>query len=80
MIRSVPVALGGRAYEVLIGEGLIDQAGERIAPLLKRKRTAVVADETVAGLHGARMVASLEKRLDPAMLKSARRDHSRASR
>ena len=60
MIRSVPVALGGRAYEVLIGEGLIDQAGERIAPLLKRKRTAVVADETVAGLHGARLAASLE--------------------
>ncbi len=60
MIRSIPVGLGARAYEVLIGPGLIDAAGGRIAPLLKRARTAVVADETVNGLHGARLRASLE--------------------
>ena len=53
MIETVPVALGGRAYEVLIGPGLIDQAGARIAPFLKRKRLAVVSDETVWGLHGS---------------------------
>jgi 3-dehydroquinate synthase len=60
MIRVVPVGLGDRAYEVLVGSGLIDTAGERIAPLLKRARTAIVADETVAGLHGTRLRASLE--------------------
>jgi 3-dehydroquinate synthase len=57
--RAIPVGLGERAYEVLIGPGLIDEAGARIAPLLKRRRLAVVADETVAGLHGARLAASL---------------------
>jgi 3-dehydroquinate synthase len=59
MIRTVPVGLGERSYEVLIGPGLIDAAGARIAPLLKRARTAVVADETVAALHGARLLQSL---------------------
>ncbi|HEY3694028.1 3-dehydroquinate synthase [Phenylobacterium sp.] len=60
MIRTVPVALGGRAYDVLIGPGLIDEAGARIAPLLKRPRLAVVSDETVWSLHGARFAAALE--------------------
>jgi 3-dehydroquinate synthase len=59
MIRAVPVGLDGRAYEVVIGAGLIDQAGARIAPLLKRRRLAVVADETVARLHGERLGAGL---------------------
>jgi 3-dehydroquinate synthase len=59
MIRTIPVGLGERAYDVLVGQGLIDQAGARIAPLLKRARTAVVADETVARLHGERLGAAL---------------------
>jgi len=61
MIQSVPVGLGARAYDVLIGPGLLDAAGAHIAPLLKRGRTAVVADATVAGLHGDRLVASLAR-------------------
>lgn len=56
----VPVALGERRYDVVVGPGLLDEAGARIAPLLKRKRVAVVADASVAALHGARLVASLE--------------------
>jgi 3-dehydroquinate synthase len=59
-IRTVPVALEGRAYEVLIGPGLIDEAGARLAPLFKRPLVAVIMDETVAGLHGGRLRASLE--------------------
>ncbi len=58
-VTAVPVALEGRAYEVLIGRGLIDRAGALIRPLLKRPRVAVVADQTVAALHGARLAASL---------------------
>ena len=46
MTRSVPVGLGERAYEVVVGSGLIDSAGKRIAPLLKRARTAVVTDQS----------------------------------
>ncbi|MDZ4370314.1 MAG: 3-dehydroquinate synthase [Phenylobacterium sp.] len=59
MSRSVPVGLGDRAYDVLVGEGLLDQAGRLLAPLLKRGRTAVVSDETVWRLHGQRLVDAL---------------------
>jgi len=59
MIRSVRVGLDQRSYDVVIGTGLIDQAGARIHPLLRRARTAIVADETVAGLHGDHLRASL---------------------
>lgn len=59
-VDVVPVALGARSYEVRIGAGLIDRAGAEIVPLLRRKRAAVVTDETVAPLHLARLVAALE--------------------
>ena len=60
MTNIVPVELGERSYEVRIGPGLIDRAGAEIAPLLRRKRVAVVTDETVAGLHLARLTVALE--------------------
>lgn len=61
MTRTVVVGLGERSYEVLVGPDLLDGAGARIAPFLKRKRVAVVSDETVWALHGARLTASLER-------------------
>ena len=51
MRQVVEVPLGKRAYEVRIGEGLIEGAGEEIAPLLARPRVAVLTDENVAALH-----------------------------
>ena len=60
MNRSLPVGLGARAYEVVIGPGLIAEAGARIAPFTRRGRLAVVSDETVWGLHGAALTAALE--------------------
>ena len=61
MIRNIPVGLGARAYDVVVGPGLIDRAGERIAPLLKTKRTAIVTDSNVGEHHGERLAVSLEK-------------------
>ncbi len=58
--RRVPVALGGRAYEVLIGAGLIDRAGELLSAHLPRRRTAIVTDRHVADHHGERLAAALE--------------------
>lgn len=55
----VPVGLGDRAYDILIGPGLIDQAGERIARLMPGVRAAIVLDDTVAALHLARLQAAL---------------------
>jgi 3-dehydroquinate synthase len=60
MSRCVKVSLGERSYDVRIGAGLLDGAGDLVAPLLKRKRAAIVSDSTVWGLHGARLTAALE--------------------
>ncbi|QOL80094.1 3-dehydroquinate synthase [Pseudooceanicola spongiae] len=49
--EKLRVELGERAYDILIGPGLLAEAGGHIAPLLRRKRVAVLTDETVAGLH-----------------------------
>ena len=51
MRAELDVGLGDRAYPILIGPGLLAEAGARIAPLLPRPRLAVVTDETVARLH-----------------------------
>jgi 3-dehydroquinate synthase len=58
-IDTVGVDLGSRSYEVRIGRGLIDRAGAEIAPLLRRKRVAVVTDETVAAHHLMRLGEAL---------------------
>jgi len=60
-VRTVPVSLAGRSYDILIGPALIDRAGELSAGLLASRRVIVVTDETVAPLYGARLAASFEK-------------------
>ena len=59
MSRTIPVGLGERAYDVMVGADLLDTAGRLIAPFQTRGRTAVVSDETVWALHGARLTAAL---------------------
>ena len=49
----------GRPYDILLGDGLLDRAGEFTAALFPPCRAAVVTDDTVAGLYGARVVQSL---------------------
>jgi shikimate kinase/3-dehydroquinate synthase len=46
--REVRVDLGSRAYDIVIGEGLIANAGERIKALFPKARAAIVTDENVA--------------------------------
>ncbi len=57
--ETVPVALGDRAYDILIGPGLLAEAGALVAPFAPRRRVAVIADETVDALHGAALRAGL---------------------
>ncbi len=51
MRETVSVALPGREYDVIIGPGLLADAGALIAPLLRRKRVAVITESRVAALH-----------------------------
>ena len=48
---NVDVALGDRSYRIRIEGGLLQRAGDEIAPLLPRPFTVIVTDETVASLH-----------------------------
>src|ERR1700760_2127579 len=44
----VEVALGDRAYDIVIGRGVLSSLGERVAALRPGVRTAIVTDRTVA--------------------------------
>jgi 3-dehydroquinate synthase len=58
-IERLRVELGDRAYEILVGAGLIERAGQEILPLLRRRQVVVVSDETVAGYYLAALRDSL---------------------
>jgi len=51
---------GFRAYDVVVGRGLLDELGARVAAM-GQSRTVVVTDETVAGLHGPAVLAALKR-------------------
>jgi 3-dehydroquinate synthase len=50
-IDRLSVDLGGRSYEILIGRGLIAEAGKLMLPHLKQKRVVAVTDSNVARHH-----------------------------
>jgi 3-dehydroquinate synthase len=56
---TVPVPLGDRAYDILVGRGLIETAGSRIAGLGARA-AAIVTDAHVGPLYANALAASLE--------------------
>ncbi|WP_018857760.1 3-dehydroquinate synthase [Rhizobium sp. 42MFCr.1] len=58
--RKVHVPLGERAYDILIGPGLIARAGTEIASRLKGRKAAVITDAHVAPLYLDALVQSLE--------------------
>ncbi len=43
------VALGERAYEIIVGQHLVEQAGREIRRLMRRRHAVIVTDENVAG-------------------------------
>ena len=45
---TVDVALGDRAYDIVIGRGVLQSLGQRVAALRPGVRTAIVTDRTVA--------------------------------
>jgi 3-dehydroquinate synthase len=58
---TVCVALGERSYDVVVENGLLERAGTAmVAAGIGPCRVAVVSDETVAKLHGTRLVKALE--------------------
>jgi 3-dehydroquinate synthase len=59
---TVPVALGARSYDVVIGPGLLSQAGALIEERLGSCRAAIVTDRNLAVRHLAPLEAQLAAR------------------
>ena len=57
----LPVPLGRRGYDVLVGPGLLGRAGAHLADALAGRRVAIVSDEAVAAIHLATLRAGLEE-------------------
>lgn len=57
--RRVGVGLGARSYDIVIGSGLMAQAGALLAAAAPGARCAVVADANVAALHGPALAEGL---------------------
>ncbi|MEP1538286.1 MAG: 3-dehydroquinate synthase [Paracoccaceae bacterium] len=60
MPETVHVALGERAYDVVIAEGLLSQAAAFLGPLLNRRHVVIVADAHVGHLHLQTLQGALE--------------------
>lgn len=58
--RLVHVPLGDRAYDILIGPGLIARAGGEISTRLNGRRVAIVTDENVEPLYLEQLMDSLQ--------------------
>jgi 3-dehydroquinate synthase len=59
-VRKVHVPLGERAYDILIGPGLIGSAGGEIGSRLKGRKAAIITDDHVAPLYLDALKASLD--------------------
>lgn len=57
--ETVRVGLGARAYDVVIGAGLLADAAALLKPFARRNRTIVVTDENVARFHLAALMDGL---------------------
>ena len=58
--ETVTVDLGSRAYDIVIGEGVLARSGVIMADNLGTGKAVVVTDERVASLHLGTLTRSLE--------------------
>ena len=59
-MKTLNVALPGRAYDIVIGSGLLKECGERIRAVTKAETIAVVTDSNVAPLYLQQVENSLK--------------------
>ena len=61
-MRTVPVSLGDRGYQIKIGPGLLARVGDECAALKLGERCAIVSDAHVMPLYGPAVEAALRRR------------------
>ena len=61
-MATLPVALGERGYDILIGQGLLDRADELVGPRLRGSRAVLLTDEHLEATgHPRRLRAALAR-------------------
>jgi 3-dehydroquinate synthase len=60
-LQTVHVALGARAYDIVIGRGALAEAGPRIAQLAPGGKAAIVTDASVGALYGQKLADELAR-------------------
>ena len=60
IVHTVHVALGERAYDILIGPALLDEAGTILAERFPGRRYGIITDENVARAQLPRLLKSLD--------------------
>ena len=56
---NVPVALRENPYDIVIGKGLLEEAGAISSTVVQPCRCAIITDEHVATLHGEKLLTGL---------------------
>ncbi len=59
-VEPITVDLGQRSYDILIGPGLVDEAGAQISSRFSTPRAFIITDDNVAPLFGDRLAAGLD--------------------
>jgi 3-dehydroquinate synthase len=60
-MSKLRIELGDRGYDIHVGDGLIDKAGELIAGASKGRAAAIVTNRRIGDLYAGRLVESLKK-------------------
>jgi 3-dehydroquinate synthase len=68
MTHVIPVTLGSRSYDIVIGQNVIAKAAEHLAPFARGNRWIIVTDETVARHWLAKLSAGLGTPVTPIIL------------
>lgn len=59
--RRLQVTLGPRSYPIIIGDGLLSQAGALLKPYLPGNRAVIISDNQVAPLYAATLETALKQ-------------------
>lgn len=60
-MEKLKIGLGERSYDILIGNGLLEKAGDFIVEKLRRRRACLLTDSNVWRLWGDTLIESLER-------------------
>ena len=61
---TVTLNLANHRYDIVVGRGMINHVGERLAPLVRAKQAAIVFDANVVSHYRASLLASLSDTFD----------------